>query len=231
MEIYQRLQAQHLQPWMDKMDLLPGQQWRQEIPKALRASDFVLIFFSQHSVAKQGYVQRESKLALDTLEEMPEGRIHTIPVRLDDCRIPDQFRDIQWCDLFDEYGFERLMLAIRYGIQQRSAPEADLSIVSEEKSVATNEDHTPLVQRPPEDEYIAQRGHLVHKLKAKDSTGRWAYYFVLVESDREQEFLDRLKDKESIDLEDYGSVIASSYGETPSEEVKTFLKERYGFNV
>lgn len=81
------------------------------------------------------------------------------------------------------------------------------------------------------DKLIAQKGHLVHKLKAKDSTGRWAYYFVLVEAPREQAFMDALKSQESIDLEDFGKVIASCYGEEPNEQVKQLLKEKYGFEV
>jgi hypothetical protein len=81
------------------------------------------------------------------------------------------------------------------------------------------------------DKLIAQKGHLVHKLKAKDSTGRWAYYFVLVEAPREQAFMEALKSQESIDLEDYGKVIASCYGEEPNAQVKQLLKEKYGFEV
>jgi hypothetical protein len=34
-----------------------------------------------------------------------------------------------------------------------------------------------------------------------------------------------------IDLETYGKVIASCYGEEPTQEVKDFLKEKYGFIV
>jgi tetratricopeptide (TPR) repeat protein len=82
-----------------------------------------------------------------------------------------------------------------------------------------------------DDDYIAKRGHLVHKLKAKDSTGRWAYYFVLVPEFMEQTFLDILASEKSIDLEDYGRVIASCYGEAPNEEVKSLLKKKYGFSV
>lgn len=81
------------------------------------------------------------------------------------------------------------------------------------------------------DQDIAKKGHLVHKLKAKDSTGRWAYYFVLIHPSDEQRFMRALDSTESIDLEDYGKVIASCYGETPNEKVKAFLKERYGFDV
>jgi hypothetical protein len=81
------------------------------------------------------------------------------------------------------------------------------------------------------DQIIAKKGHLVHKLKAKDSTGRWAYYFVLVEPAREQAFLAALKSDETIDLEDFGKVIASCYGEEPNDQIKEELKERYGFEV
>ncbi len=81
------------------------------------------------------------------------------------------------------------------------------------------------------DQVIAKKGHLVHKLKAKDSTGRWAYYFVLVETPREKAFLDALKSEESIDLEDYGKVLASCYGETPNDDIKKLLKDKYGFDV
>ena len=88
-DVYRRLSALGYQLWMDKINLIPGQRWRLEIPRALRASDFVLVFLSQNSAEKRGYVQREFKLALDTLEEIPEGVIHTIPIRLSDCAVPD----------------------------------------------------------------------------------------------------------------------------------------------
>lgn|GEM_PF-6042643 len=74
-------------------------------------------------------------------------------------------------------------------------------------------------------------GTIIHKLKAKDSTGRWAYYFVAVPPYGEKKFLDALDSAGQIDLEDYGRVIASCYGESPSETIKKFLKEEYGFNV
>ena len=81
------------------------------------------------------------------------------------------------------------------------------------------------------DQIIAKKGHLIHKLKAKDTTGRWAYYFVLVEPPREQAFLKAIEGDGTIDLEDFGKVIASCYGETPNDEIKQYLKEKYGFDV
>jgi hypothetical protein len=32
--LYQKLQADGFAPWLDEEDLLPGQKWEQEIPKA-----------------------------------------------------------------------------------------------------------------------------------------------------------------------------------------------------
>jgi hypothetical protein len=81
------------------------------------------------------------------------------------------------------------------------------------------------------DKEIARSGHLIHKLKAKDSTGRWACYFVYVQAAKERIFLKAIEGDGIIDLENYGKVIASCYGEEPTAELKAFLKEKYDFTV
>jgi len=78
---------------------------------------------------------------------------------------------------------------------------------------------------------IARKGHLIHKLKAKDISGRWAYYFVLVEPLKEPQFLNAIDSGDVIDLEEFGTIVASNYGEEPSEDVRRLLKERYNFDV
>jgi formylglycine-generating enzyme required for sulfatase activity len=121
-EVYHRLQAiDGFEPWLDEEDLLPGQDWALEIQQALQTSDFILIFLSRNSVAKRGYVQREMKLALDAWQEVPEGAIHTIPVRLDDCDVPESFRRYHWTNLFEPKGFDRIVRAIRAELAKRPA--------------------------------------------------------------------------------------------------------------
>jgi len=110
--IYERLKGLGYKPWLDKKDLLPGQLWEQEIPKVIRASDYILIFLSKTSILKRGYVQTEFKLALDAWMRVTQGMINNIPVRLDDSEIPDQFSKFQWCNLFDADGFETLLRAL-----------------------------------------------------------------------------------------------------------------------
>jgi hypothetical protein len=121
--VYHRLRAiDGFEPWLDEEDLLPGQDWTREIPRALQTSDFILVFFSRLSVAKHGYVQREMKLALDALQELPEGTIHTIPVRLDDCELPASFQHYHYANLFAPNGFDHIVRAIRAEIAPRSGP-------------------------------------------------------------------------------------------------------------
>ena len=136
-KVYQRLKVEGFEPWFDEEALLPGQLWRQEIPKALRSSDFILIFFSQTSIRKIGYVQNEFKLALDTWKQIPEGMIHTIPVLLDNCDVPEQFREFHWVALSDERGFQRILRAIQAGLAQRQQTTSET--VNEEITVHDEE--------------------------------------------------------------------------------------------
>ncbi len=110
---YQRLKKDGLNPWLDKENLLPGQHWREVIAKTIKKSSFIIIFLSKTAVSKRGYVQKEFKLALDVLAEIPEDQIFIIPVRLEDCEIPEQFKDIHFVDLFDEGGYNRVIKAIQ----------------------------------------------------------------------------------------------------------------------
>jgi formylglycine-generating enzyme required for sulfatase activity len=98
-----------------------------QIPKAIKASDIVLVCLSNNSVAKRGYVQREFKLVLDVLTEIPEGTIYAIPVRFDDCAIPEQFSHLHWCNLFEPDGFDYLFRALQ---ATRGSPEARATPVS-----------------------------------------------------------------------------------------------------
>lgn len=113
LEVYNRLKAEGLSPWIDKIDLLPGQRWDEEIPRIIKTSAFVLIFFSEKSASKRGYVQKEFELALQTLQEIPERQIYIIPVRLNNCQIPQRFSHLHYCDLFEKGGTDRVIETIK----------------------------------------------------------------------------------------------------------------------
>jgi hypothetical protein len=111
--LYKTLREDGFDPWLDEEDLVPGQDWRVEIPQAVHNADVVLVCLSTHSIGKEGYVQKEIKFALDTADEKPEGTIFIIPVRLEDCPVPQRLSRWQWVDLATASGYERLQGALR----------------------------------------------------------------------------------------------------------------------
>lgn len=123
--LYNNLRTFGCEPWMDKESLLPGQDWKYEIRKAIKESEFFLICLSKKSVTKRGFIQKEIKHGLDVLDQMPEGEIFLIPIRLDDCEVPDSMSDRQWVDLFSEDGLYKLITAIY--VQVTKANNEDVS--------------------------------------------------------------------------------------------------------
>jgi hypothetical protein len=95
--------------WLDEEALLPGQDWAFQISKAVRESHIVLACLSKTSITKEGHVQKEIKQALDVADEKPEETIFLIPVRLEDCEIPQILRKWHWVNLFEDSGYSRLL--------------------------------------------------------------------------------------------------------------------------
>jgi hypothetical protein len=110
---YNTLVNDGIDAWLDKKNLIPGQNWQYEIPKAVKSSDVVIVFLSSLSVTKEGFVQKEIRIALDTADEKPEGTIFIIPARLENCEVPERLARFQWVDLFEEDGYERLYKALQ----------------------------------------------------------------------------------------------------------------------
>jgi hypothetical protein len=104
-ELYNALKSHEwIDPWLDKMKILPGQNWRMVIEEAVETSDIVIICLSNHSVNKEGFIQREIRYAYDLALEKPDGVIFLIPLRLEECEVPRGVRSFQWVDYF---GFEK----------------------------------------------------------------------------------------------------------------------------
>jgi hypothetical protein len=111
--LYRRLIADHVNPWLDEENLLAGQDWQQEIPKAVRSADAVIVCLSRGSANKAGYVQKEIKYALDVADEQPEGAIFLIPLKLEECEVPARLSNKHWVNYFEENGYSRLLKALR----------------------------------------------------------------------------------------------------------------------
>ena len=89
--------------WIDKEQILPGDKWKETISDAIRSCEFAIICLSKKSLSKEGYFQKELKEINTRAELLPRTRTFRIPVRLDDCVIPDELKEIHAIDLFKDW--------------------------------------------------------------------------------------------------------------------------------
>lgn len=100
-EIFDALKLEDwIDPWLDKVKIRPGEDWQLVIETAVDEADVAILCFSNQSVSKEGFVQREIRYVYDIALEKPEGTIFLIPLRLDDCEIPRKLRYLHWVDYF-----------------------------------------------------------------------------------------------------------------------------------
>lgn len=111
-DLYCRLSADGIDPWLDVENLLPGQDWELEISRSVKKSDVIIVCLSDGSINKRGFVQKEIRYALDVADEQPEGTIFLIPLKLEECEVPDRLRGKQWVDYFQPDGYARLLKAL-----------------------------------------------------------------------------------------------------------------------
>lgn len=112
-KLYDRLVNDGVDAWFDEKKLIPGQQWQIEIPKAVKDSHIVIVCLSSQSVTKEGFVQKEIRLALDSADEKPDEAIFIIPARLENCDVPERIKRFHWVDLFSVDGYGRLLQALQ----------------------------------------------------------------------------------------------------------------------
>ncbi len=125
-KLYENLKQAGFNPWLDEVDILPGQNWDYEIRQTMKQTDFALICLSQTSVCKRGYLNKEIKWVLDRQDKMLEDDIFLIPVKLEECDLPDRLSGFQSVDLFASDGFERLVMAMKYQLNQHIDSEIEI---------------------------------------------------------------------------------------------------------
>jgi TIR domain-containing protein len=103
------LEARGVRVWRDTADLWPGEDWRAKIRHAITDNALVFIAcFSHNSASRQKSFQREElALAIDQMRLRRPDEPWLIPVRFDDCDVPDydigggrSLASIQRADLF-----------------------------------------------------------------------------------------------------------------------------------
>ena len=145
--------------WRDTADLWPGQDWRTEIRRAITDNALVFIAcFSHNSISRDvSYQNTELALAIDQLRLRRPDVPWLIPVRFDDCNIPDleisgsrTLTSIQRADLFgDSYvsAEERLVEAVKQILDRKSGrPGPQELVVSAEYDASKATSHASAAQ-------------------------------------------------------------------------------------
>ncbi len=140
-ELYDRLNEAGYKPWLDEKDLLPGQNWQSEISRVIKNSQLFIACLSKRSIAKQGFVQQEFRMAINQAAKLPSESIYLIPLRLDDCEIPDlrqneyglNLRDIHWLNYWEVDGFDKLEKAISHQYESFAQDQSFSEDVKEQK--------------------------------------------------------------------------------------------------
>ena len=110
-----------IDPWFDEEDILPGQVWQESVVNAVQESHAVIIFLSKIALNNEGFYQKELKLALDTAAEKPDGTIFIIPIRINDCEVPELLAKFQYVDYFgrDEHK-DKVYASLIAALRQRA---------------------------------------------------------------------------------------------------------------
>ena len=102
--LYDDLKHNGVTPWMDKENILIGQKWRVSIGQAIKECTYFMALLSNNSVTKRGCVQKELKLALDILDELPQSGVFILPILLEPCDpVDERLQDLNWGELYTSY--------------------------------------------------------------------------------------------------------------------------------
>jgi hypothetical protein len=128
-KIANNLQEEGIDIWFDRQDLLGGQDWQDQIEKALTEAAFVLVFISAKSLESE-WVQAEYRAAF--VRQQKTGGTRLIPVLLQKVVLPKFLSSIQYVDFTESYvkGMQSLMRALRTstGVKPKDViPVSDLA--------------------------------------------------------------------------------------------------------
>ena len=99
--------ANGIDAWYDKDELLPGVSWREEIYRAIETSDFFAICLSRRALEKTGFIHNEIRTAVEEYRRRPHGSVFLLPILLEKCDVPhirldatSRLDDLQWVEVF-----------------------------------------------------------------------------------------------------------------------------------
>ncbi|MEH1863955.1 MAG: toll/interleukin-1 receptor domain-containing protein [Nostoc sp.] len=203
--IYSMINRTDRPVFYDKMSLIPGMDWREEIERNLEKCKLVLILCSPHIVGKEGFIQKEIRLALERSEMMPEGRIFIIPIRFDGADVPRKIARYQWFDVKNETDFYWIENYVELAWLQVA------NITPEEKLEVE----------------LLKKEDIVMFIKGKNSYGQPIFTYLKLSILQLRAMKHAIIEKAVFEPSDFGKVLVSGEGH-PSEETQAIMNRQYG---
>jgi hypothetical protein len=111
--LYQQLKDDGFQAWLADEDLLPGQSQETEIARQIRECDAVVALLGAAFHRQAGLEHQIIKWALEAQRKQPPDSIFLIPALVEECEVPDNFRDLAPVRLFEEGGYKKLKRSLQ----------------------------------------------------------------------------------------------------------------------
>lgn len=108
----QELRVNGIQVWLDRNDIGPGSRWKRAIRQAIQEGAFFIACFSrEYNERDQTYMNEELIIAIEELRQRPIDSAWFIPVKLNECEIPDRdiigsgetLQDLQHVNLYEDW--------------------------------------------------------------------------------------------------------------------------------
>lgn len=106
------LQSEGIDIWFDRQNIKAGQDWREQIEKALSNASFLVVFISKNSLGSR-IVQQEYRTAFE--RQKLTGGTRLIPILLEKVELPGFLSAIQYIDFTESYyqGMQKLINTLR----------------------------------------------------------------------------------------------------------------------
>ena len=109
--LYQELKLHGIEVWRDRDNIALGLRWKREIRRAIQQGAFFIACFSkEYDERDQTYMNEELAIAIEELRQRPIDQAWFIPVKLNECEIPDRdigggetLRDLQYVNLYENW--------------------------------------------------------------------------------------------------------------------------------
>ena len=137
-KIHQELESYGIKIWRDLQDINPGERWKRQIQKAIREGAFFIACFSkEYHERNESYMNEELTIAIERLRQLHIDRVWFIPIKLNDCGLPDidigpgeTLEDLNYVALYEDWdnGIQRIVNLIQPKSSKKTLDESRINI-------------------------------------------------------------------------------------------------------